>query len=131
MDKLVEIARFQIQSKAYILRGLLESEGIECYLKDEYSNQIYGGGIDIGGVKVQIMDDQVEKALEIMKANGYEIPPEADEETATPPVPTSGIFSKVPVLRKYPLEKQLLILLAITAIILFLLVLFGTIGSIK
>ena len=50
MDKMVEIARFQNQAEAFMLRSLLESEGIECYLKDEIINQMYGGFVDFGGI---------------------------------------------------------------------------------
>ncbi|MFV0271495.1 MAG: DUF2007 domain-containing protein [Macellibacteroides fermentans] len=125
MDKMVEIARFQNQAEAFMLRSLLESEGIECYLKDEIINQMYGGFVDFGGIKVQIMEDQVPHAMDIMQANGYELPKE--DEAIAPLAPMSGFVGKIPFLRKFALEKQLLIILIVTALLLALLVYAGSI----
>lgn len=125
MDKMVEIARFQNQAEAFMLRSLLESEGIECYLKDEIINQMYGGFVDFGGIKVQIMEDQVPHAMDVMQANGYELPKE--DEAIAPLAPMSGFVGKIPFLRKFALEKQLLIILIVTALLLALLVYAGSI----
>jgi len=125
MDKMVEIARFQNQAEAFMLRSLLESEGIECYLKDEIINQMYGGFVDFGGIKVQVMEDQVPHAMDVMQANGYELPKE--DEAIAPLAPMSGFVGKIPFLRKFALEKQLLIILIFTALLLALLVYAGSI----
>ena len=125
MDKIVEIARFQNQAEAFMLRSLLESEGIECYLKDEIINQMYGGFVDFGGIKVQVMEDQVPHAMDVMQANGYELPKE--DEAIAPLAPMSGFVGKIPFLRKFALEKQLLIILIVTALLLALLVYAGSI----
>ncbi len=125
MDKMVEIARFQNQAEAFMLRSLLESEGIECYLKDEIINQMYGGFVDFGGIKVQVMEDQVPHAMDVMQANGYELPTE--DEAIAPLAPMSGFVGKIPFLRKFALEKQLLIILIVTALLLALLVYAGSI----
>ena len=125
MDKMVEIARFQNQAEAFMLRSLLESEGIECYLKDEIINQMYGGFVDFGGIKVQVMEDQVPHAMDVMLANGYELPTE--DEAIAPLAPMSGFVGKIPFLRKFALEKQLLIILIVTALLLALLVYAGSI----
>ena len=125
MDKMVEIARFQNQAEAFMLRSLLESEGIECYLKDEIINQMYGGFVDFGGIKVQVMEDQVPHAMDVMQANGYELPKE--DEAIAPLAPMSGFVGKIPFLRKFALEKQLLIILIVTAFLLALLVYAGSI----
>ena len=125
MDKMVEIARFQNQAEAFMLRSLLESEGIECYLKDEIINQMYGGFVDFGGIKVQVMEDQVPHAMDVMQANGYELPKE--DEAIAPLAPMSGFVGKIPFLKKFALEKQLLIILIVTALLLALLVYAGSI----
>lgn len=125
MDKMVEIARFQNQAEAFMLRSLLESEGIECYLKDEIINQMYGGFVDFGGIKVQVMEDQVPHAMDVMQANGYELPKE--DEAIAPLAPMSGFVGKIPFLRNFALEKQLLIILIVTALLLALLVYAGSI----
>ena len=125
MDKMVDFARFQNQAEAFMLRSLLESEGIECYLKDEIINQMYGGFVDFGGIKVQVMEDQVPHAMDVMQANGYELPKE--DEAIAPLAPMSGFVGKIPFLRKFALEKQLLIILIVTALLLALLVYAGSI----
>ena len=69
-DKMVELSRFTIVSKAEILANLLKSEGIDCYVRDCFMNQIYSG-VDFGGVKVELLEKDFQRAKEIMKAFGY------------------------------------------------------------
>ena len=67
---MVELTRFTKVSEAEILANLLQSEGIDCYVRDGSMNQIYNG-LDLGGVKVELLDKDLERAMEIMKAYGY------------------------------------------------------------
>lgn len=120
MDKMVEIARFQYPSEAQTLISLLKSEGIDCYLRDEYSSQIMAGYVDIGGARVEILESDVPHALQIMKDCGYEIP---DENSGSETVEAISRFGrKVPWLNRFSLEKQILILLALIASLLGLLI---------
>ena len=66
MDKMVEIARFQYPAEAQTLMALLKSEEIECYLRNEYSSQMFAGYMDIGGARVEILESDVPRALEVM-----------------------------------------------------------------
>lgn len=69
---LVTVATFTYPHEAAILKGRLESEGIECFSKDEntisaqpfYSNAI-------GGVKIQVKESDVERANKIVKDYYY------------------------------------------------------------
>ena len=72
-DRMVELTRFTRVSEAEILANLLQSEGIGCYVRDGYMNQIYDG-LDLGGVKVELLEKDLERALEIMKDYGYSSP---------------------------------------------------------
>lgn len=126
MDKIVEIARFTYPADAQILRSLLESEGIECYLKDELSNQILGSYVDIGGVKVEILEKDVPRALEIMEAGGFPVETNNEPEQLKA---LSSFSDRIPFLRKYPLEKQIMIIFIITAVLLALLIYFSTMVS--
>lgn len=72
MDRLVELARFRQNSEAELVRSYLESEGIKCVLNDSLSNQLFGGYIDLSGVKLEVMQDQLPKALELMKEGGFD-----------------------------------------------------------
>ena len=38
-DKIVEIARFYEPEAAQMIESLLKSEGIKCYLRNEYTSQ--------------------------------------------------------------------------------------------
>ena len=69
-EKMVELIRFTKASEAEILANLLKSEGIDCYVRDGFMNQIYNG-LDIGGVKVELLEKDLARATEIMKDYGY------------------------------------------------------------
>ena len=63
------LASFNLPIDAYLLRARLEGSGITAYVRDEnlvtldwlYSNAV-------GGVKVDVTDEDFEKALEIMQS---------------------------------------------------------------
>lgn len=124
MDKMVEIARFQYPAEAQTLIALLKSEGIECYLRNEYTSQLYASYVDVGGARVEILESDVPEALEIMKTGGYDIPGE-DEEAEQIQV-VAGWARHIPFLRNYTLEKQIVILFVIIAVFLVLLIFFGS-----
>lgn len=124
MDKMVEIARFQYPAEAQTLIALLKSEGIECYLRNEYTSQLYASYVDVGGARVEILESDVPEALEIMKVGGYDIPGE-DEEAEQIQV-VAGWARHIPFLRNYTLEKQIVILFVIIAVFLVLLIFFGS-----
>lgn len=69
-DKMIEIKRFTSSSDAEILVSLLKSEGIDCYVRDANTGQIYGG-IAFGGAKVELLEKDLPRAQEIMKDFGY------------------------------------------------------------
>ncbi|MCC8152772.1 MAG: DUF2007 domain-containing protein [Tannerellaceae bacterium] len=74
-EKMVEIARFQYPAEAYTLMALLESEGIECYLRNEQTAQLLSH-LDVGGARVEILEGDVPEAMRIMQEGGYEVPGE-------------------------------------------------------
>lgn len=123
-DKMVEIARFQFPAEAHTLMALLKSEGIECYLRNEISSQIMAGYIDVGGAQVEILESDVPHALAVMEAGGYEIPKEDEEPEQIRMV--AGWARRIPFLRNYSLEKQIVILFLIIAVLLALLIFFGS-----
>lgn len=127
MDKIVEIARFTYPAEAQTLMALLRSEGIECYLRNEYSSQVMGGYVDIGGARVEILESDVPRAMEIMREGGYPIPDE--DEQAEPVEQVAGWARHIPFLRTYTLEKQILILFVIVAVALAALIYGGSLLS--
>ena len=66
-DKFVCVAVFPFIHESLILRALLEAEGIEYFAENEnvisvqpfYSNAV-------GGIRIQVLEDQAERALEIV-----------------------------------------------------------------
>ena len=72
MNNLTTIISFVYPHEPGIPRSLLESEGIECFLRDEmivsvdpfYSNAI-------GGIKLQVWESDAERATEILIGGGF------------------------------------------------------------
>lgn len=123
-ERMVEIARFQYPAEAQTLMALLKSEGIECYLRNEFSNQLLGGYVDVGGARVEILESDVPHAFEVMEAGGYDIP--SEDEQAEQIQTVAGWASRIPFLRNYALEKQIVILFALIAVLLALLLFVGS-----
>ena len=68
----VEAATFTYPSEVQVLRTLLESEGIECFLRDEFMSEILPGLSDVGNIGLQVRQKDVEKTLDIMRKGGFE-----------------------------------------------------------
>jgi DNA-directed RNA polymerase subunit RPC12/RpoP len=69
-ETLVTIATFEYYQFAHIAKTKLESEGINCCINDEYTasmNWLYTNAI--GGIKLQVLSNDVDKALEVLNEN--------------------------------------------------------------
>lgn len=119
-EKMLEIARFTYPAEAQTLVALLKSEGIDCYIRNEISSQVMAGYADIGGARVELLESEVPRALEIMKDNGYQIPEEDEQPEQIKAV--AGWARQIPFLRHFALEKQILILFIIIAVCIALLI---------
>jgi len=110
MDKIVEIANFQQPEKAELLASLLNAEGIECYVRNEVSSRVLRGYADIGA-RVEILEDNVPQALAIMKNARYTTP---DEELEIEfEKGDTGLVRRIPFLRSFSFEKQLIIIIGL------------------
>jgi len=71
-QELVTIATFHTEIEMIRIKGVLENEGIQCFVKDEYVTQMrefsYAGN---SGIKLQIPFAEMEKATQILQENGY------------------------------------------------------------
>lgn len=119
-EKMVEIARFTYPADAQTLVALLKSEGIDCYIRNEISSQVMAGYVDIGGARVELLESDVPRALEIMQDNGYSIPREDEQPDQIRTV--AGWARHIPFLRNQPLERQILYLFIIIAVLIGLLI---------
>ncbi len=66
---MITIARFSKPEEAHLLRLRLEAGGVSAYIQDENMVQmdwLYSNAI--GGVRVQISEDDIEDAHEIFKS---------------------------------------------------------------
>lgn len=127
MDKMVEIARFTYPAEAQTLLALLRSEGIECYLRNELSSQLMAGYIDVGGARIEILEADVPRAMQIMEEGGYELPAENEEAETIHQV--TGWTRHIPFLRHYSLEKQIMLFFILIAVLLALFIYFGSVIS--
>ena len=125
-DKLVEFARFYEPEEAQILESLLKSEGIKCYLRNEYTSQVMYPA-NMGGIRVELLESEVPRAMEIMEANGYEFPKEDEEVEQIQAV--SGWARHIPFLRRLPLERQIIVFFILVAVFLALVIYFGSLVS--
>ena len=70
---LVTIATFSSSFDMHVIKGRLEADGITCYVKDEQT-VTWDPLLDIavGGIKLQVVDADVEQAKLLLKDTSYE-----------------------------------------------------------
>mgnify|MGYP000736045196 CR=1 FL=1 len=78
-DKIVEIARFYEPEAAQMIESLLKSEGVNCYLRNEYTSRIQYP-VNVGGIRIELLESEVPRAKEILEANGIRISEEDEED---------------------------------------------------
>jgi len=76
MDNWITITSFTFPVEAHMAQGFLESEGIVTMLKDELTvqvNSFYSNAV--GGVKLQVKENDYDEALMILQKGGYIVEP--------------------------------------------------------
>lgn len=131
MDKMVEIARFTYPAEAQTLIALLKSEGIDCYLRNEISSQVMAGYVDIGGARLEILESDLPRALQIMEEGGYLLQEETEAEEGAQIRAVAGWARHIPFLRSFALEKQIILLFVLVAVFLALFIYAGSLLSSK
>lgn len=72
MEDWITVITFTFPSESYIPRSVLESEGIEVFMKDELTAQVHNFYSNaIGGVKLMVRKDEARRAYEILKGAGF------------------------------------------------------------
>ncbi len=67
-EKLTTIATFSQAMEAHLSKAKLESEGIKCFIADEYTVTMYWLLSNaIGGVKLLVKESDRERAVEILR----------------------------------------------------------------
>ncbi len=65
---LVTLRTFQYPLEITLLKSMLEDSGIPVFVKDEFTilmNPLYSNAI--GGIKLQVLEEDIEKATEVLK----------------------------------------------------------------
>ncbi|MFO8000851.1 MAG: DUF2007 domain-containing protein [Marinilabilia sp.] len=75
-EPLETVATFSYAHEMGFVRSKLESEGIDCFVKDELSAQTYIP-IAVGGMKLQVRSGDAERARQIVREMGvFDAPPQ-------------------------------------------------------
>jgi hypothetical protein len=76
MDDFINILTKPLPQDLWIIKGRLEAEGIDCFIKDELtvqSNNLWSNAL--GGVKLQVSERHFDEALSLLTELGYiEVP---------------------------------------------------------
>lgn len=70
MEKLITLRSFNSSSELDIAMAYLESNGIECFSKDEIMSRTYVSNV-VGGAKLQVKEEQLEDAIARLIEGGY------------------------------------------------------------
>jgi hypothetical protein len=69
--KMVGVYRASGEAEARIVKGLLESHGIPCFLKSNAAPSVHAFAIDgLGEVRVMVWEELAKKARELLKGEG-------------------------------------------------------------
>lgn len=72
MQNWITIMTFSYPQESYVIQGALEAAGIETFLRDELSVQVDNAlSPAIGGVKLQVKQEQLDEAYHLLRENGY------------------------------------------------------------
>ena len=67
-EKLVEVYQAAGEMEAQVIKGLLESYGIPCFLTSDAAHSVHMFVVDgMGEVKVMVWESMVEKARELIE----------------------------------------------------------------
>jgi hypothetical protein len=94
MNKLVTVKTCTCFSEIVLPQSLLESKGIQCFVKDEIMaqvNPLYSN--TIGGIKLQVRQSGVESILKILKQGGYI--EEKEDQPSSSYIKLNKILSKI------------------------------------
>lgn len=70
MEQLITLRTFNSSSELEMAKSYLESNGIECFSKDEIINRTYIPTV-IGGAQLQVREEQLEEAIAHLIEGGY------------------------------------------------------------
>jgi len=90
-EKLTTVAAFSSPQEAYLAKGMLEAQDIPVFLADEHLvslHWLYSNAI--GGVKLQVLESDVEPARELLRGGSQPAGPALDNENGMRGCPGCG-----------------------------------------
>lgn len=113
-SKLVILYRFYNQAEAAAVQGRLESEGIKYWMLDELTVQMSSHDSPaIGGIRLQVMESDAQKAIAILHELGY-----GDDDSDHSSKMLAKLYrvtSKIPLLQHVRFELRLMIIVTVIA----------------
>ena len=97
-DRLITVATFSVDFEAELVKNRLEEEGIRVSLLGETATGLYQLGYTLGGIQVQVAEEDAERALRILASlplerevhvEGWDQSPDEDDEGPDPEPETS------------------------------------------
>jgi hypothetical protein len=71
-EKLVEVYKAPNEMEAQVIRGLLESYGIPCFLKSHAAPSVHMFTIDgMGEVKIMVLEKMADNARQLIKSDNH------------------------------------------------------------
>lgn len=94
MEKFVTVKIFNFPTDMHMAKSFLESNGILCFAKDEFINQVqplYTQAMN--GIKLEVPADQAEEAINLLIEGGFA--KKEDFETPQPIITTTKVFDRI------------------------------------
>lgn len=105
-ERMVTLVCLQSNALAEELQRMLAEAGITAYLRNEYTNRIIGPMCDVGGVRIELAESDLEAARTVLAESG--LPLAEPEQTQVGRI--SRWADNLPLLRNRPLEQRLWII---------------------
>lgn len=116
-ERMVTLVCLQSNALAEELQRMLAEAGITAYLRNEYTNRIIGPMCDVGGVRIELAESDLEAARIVLAESG--LPLAEPEQTQVGRI--SRWADNLPLLRNRPLEQHLWIITGLLLLFLGLL----------
>ncbi|KGN72797.1 hypothetical protein HQ40_10135 [Porphyromonas gulae] len=116
-ERMVTLVCLQSNALAEELQRMLAEAGITAYLRNEYTNRIIGPMCDVGGVRIELAESDLEAARIVLAESG--LPLAEPEQTQVGRI--SRWADNLPLLRNRPLEQRLWIITGLLLLFLGLL----------
>ncbi len=119
MEQRITILSDTQPQSIYLAKAKLESEGIESFIKDEFTTQVHNFYANaIGGVKLQVYENDVHSATMILTLGEIVKPVQSNPNDFFQKL--NQATKKLPFIGGYIFEKRLLILIILLLIIIFI-----------